>query len=596
MVPTTVFLSPLTEQDTNLQSDVEKPQISAETNLSPELKSSPPQESEKTFTSTETASEEPLAVDPTDPLPENPKKSIRMQICDSDDAYPDSNLRIPALKPSGSMFFLDSLDPTPSLAIRSNGTLSTENNVLVEEAWEKLRRSIVLYKGIPVGALAAIEPGVEALNYNQVFVRDFVPCGLAYLMKKEPEPEIVKNFLLKTLHLQGFEKRIDCFTLGEGVMPASFKVMYDANRAMETLVADFGGTAIGRVAPVDSGFWWIILLKSYTKCTRDQALAEMPEVQRGMKLILNLCLSDGFDTFPTLLCADGCSMIDRRMGIYGYPIEIQALFYFALRCTRSMLKQGADDKQLIERIDKRVMALSYHIRTYFWLDFPQLNNVYRYRTEEYSHTAVNKFNVIPDSIPEWVFDFMPKQGGYFIGNVSPARMDFRWFLVGNCIAILSSLATHQQCLAIMELFEERWEDLIGEMPLKVAYPALEGHEWQIVTGCDPKNTRWSYHNGGSWPVLLWLLTAACIKCGRPQIARRAIELVEQRISADGWPEYYDGKTGRYIGKQARKLQTWTISGYLVAKMMIEDPSLLGMISLEEDKKLIKPKLTRSASW
>jgi len=37
------------------------------------------------------------------------------------------------------------------------------------------------------------------------------------------------------------------------------------------------------------------------------------EAQRGMKLILNLCLSDGFDTFPTLLCADGCSMIDRRM-------------------------------------------------------------------------------------------------------------------------------------------------------------------------------------------------------------------------------------------------------------------------------------------
>jgi hypothetical protein len=37
------------------------------------------------------------------------------------------------------------------------------------------------------------------------------------------------------------------------------------------------------------------------------------------------------------------------------------------------------------------------------------------------------------------------------------------------------------------------------MPVKICYPAIEGHEWQIVTGCDPKNTRWSYHNGGSWP-------------------------------------------------------------------------------------------------
>ena len=31
-----------------------------------------------------------------------------------------------------------------------------------------------------------------------------------------------------------------------------------------------------------------------------------------------------------------------------------------------------------------------------------------------------------------------------------------------------------------------------EMPLKACYPAMENHEWWIVTGCDPKNTRWSY--------------------------------------------------------------------------------------------------------
>ncbi len=53
-------------------------------------------------------------------------------------------------------------------------------------------------------------------------MRDFVPSALAFLMNGEPE--IVKNFLLKTLRLQSIEKRIDCFTLGEGVMPASFKV------------------------------------------------------------------------------------------------------------------------------------------------------------------------------------------------------------------------------------------------------------------------------------------------------------------------------------------------------------------------------------
>ncbi|XP_028122231.1 LOW QUALITY PROTEIN: probable alkaline/neutral invertase D [Camellia sinensis] len=480
---------------------------------------------------------------------------------------------------------------TPASSARN----SFDPHPMVADAWEALRRSLVFFRGQPVGTIAAYDhASEEVLNYDQVFVRDFVPSALAFLMNGEPD--IVKNFLLRTLQLQGWEKRIDRFKLGEGAMPASFKVLHDPVRKTDTIVADFGESAIGRVAPVDSGFWWIILLRAYTKSTGDLTLAETPECQKGMRLILSLCLSEGFDTFPTLLCADGCSMIDRRMGIYGYPIEIQALFFMSLRCALAMLKHDAEGKsEFVERIVKRLHALSYHMRSYFWLDFQQLNDIYRYKTEEYSHTAVNKFNVMPDSIPEWVFDFMPTRGGYFVGNVSPARMDFRWFALGNCIAILASLATPEQSAAIMDLIEERWEELVGEMPLKICYPAIESHEWRIVTGCDPKNTRWSYHNGGSWPVLLWLLTAACIKTGRPQIARRVIDLAESRLLKDSWPEYYDGKLGKYIGKQARKYQTWSIAGYLVAKMMLEDPSQLGMISLEEDKQM-KPVIKRSFSW
>ncbi|KAH6558960.1 hypothetical protein KP509_1Z036000 [Ceratopteris richardii] len=411
------------------------------------------------------------------------------------------------------------------------------------------------------------------------------------------EYEIVKNFLLKAVRLQSnWEKRIDNFTLGKGAMPASFKVIHDSVKQQDRLVADFGESAIGRVAPVDSGFWWIILLRAYTRSTGDISLADSPDCQRGIRLVLSLCLSEGFDTFPTLLCADGCCMVDRRMGVYGYPIEIQALFYMALRCAKMLLRPQGDAKELLERVDKRLQALNFHIRSYYWLDFQQLNDVYRYKTEEYSHTAVNKFNVIPESIPDWVFEFMPMKGGYFIGNVSPARMDFRWFCLGNCIAILSSLATADQAESIMDLLEERWPDLVGEMPLKIAYPALEGHEWRIVTGCDPKNTRWSYHNGGSWPVLIWLFTAACVKTGRPQIASKAIKLLESRLSKDQWPEYYDGKLGRFVGKQARKLQTWTIAGYLVAKMMLEDPTHLGMIALEDDKRTKSLSMPRSRSW
>ena len=180
-------------------------------------------------------------------------------------------------------------------------------------------------------------------------------------------------------------------------------------------------------------------------------------------------------------------LTESLQGIYGYPIEIQALFFMAMRCALSMWKQDSD-ADFVNHITKRIQALSYHLHSYYWLDLQRLNDIYRYKTEEYSQTALNKFNVIPESIPDWVFDFMPSCGGYFIGNVSPVRMDFRWFCLGYFIAILSSLASGEQAEAILDLVEECWEELIREMPHKICYPAMENQEWQIVTGCDPKNT------------------------------------------------------------------------------------------------------------
>lgn len=131
--------------------------------------------------------------------------------------------------------------------------------------------------------------------------------------------------------------------------------------------------------------------------------------------------------------------------------------------------------------------------------------------------------------------------------------------------------------------------------MKICYPAMENQEWQIVTGCDPKNTRWSYHNGGSWPVLLWLLVAVSVKQGRLHIAHRAVELMERRLVKDNFPEYYDGLAGRYVGKQARKSQTWSIAGYLVANMLLENPKNLRAVCLEDDGHIREPVLMRRNS-
>lgn len=446
-----------------------------------------------------------------------------------------------------------------------------------KDAWKALEESIIYYQGRPVGTVAAYDLSQEALNYDQCFIRDFVSAAIIFLIKGRTN--IVRNFLEETLRLQPKDKELDAYKAARGLIPASFKVMTHGN-GEEYLKADFGEHAIARVTPVDSCLWWIILLRAYVVATKDYSLAYQPEFQNGIRLIMDLCLANRFDMYPTLLVPDGACMIDRRMGIYGHPLEIQALFFSALRGARELLIcRGNED--IVAAIDSRLPLLGAHIRKHYWIDINRLNAIYRFEGEEYGEAAVNQFNIYVDSLPYNELDkWLPKKGGYLAGNIGPSQLDVRFFCLGNLMSIMSELTTEEQSQAIMNLIEERWDDLVGDMPMKICFPALENEEYRLITGCDPKNIPWSYHNGGNWPVLLWMLAAAAVKTNRISLAERAIEIAQSRLREDEWPEYYDGKKGRLIGKKSRLYQTWTITGFLLAKELIRNPSYLPLVSFE----------------
>ncbi|MBE9118477.1 glycoside hydrolase 100 family protein [Lusitaniella coriacea LEGE 07157] len=448
-------------------------------------------------------------------------------------------------------------------------------NDLIESAWQLLEKSIISYQGRPVGTLAACNSEKTGLNYDQCFTRDFAVSAIAFLLRGQTE--IVRNFLTTTLELQSCQKQMDCFTPGQGLMPASFKITCDEGE--EGLGADFGERAIARVAPVDSGFWWLLILRAYVKASDDLDLARKPEFQKGIKLILDLCLTARFAMLPTLLVPDGSFTIDRRMGVYGHPLDVQTLFYLALRSAKELL---APEDDYIEVVNLRLGHLTYHLRTYYWLDFARLNEIYHYKVEQFGKDANNKFNIYPDTIPDWLSTWIPDTGGYLAGNLGPARIDFRWFAQGNLMAILGSLASEEQAQGIMNLIEQRSSDLLGQMPLKMCFPALKGRDWQVLTGSDAKNIPWSYHNSGSWPFLLWELAGAAIKTGHEELAQRAVEIAIQRLPQQDWPEYYDGQEGRLVGKSARKFQTWTIAGFLAAQELLENPQKVEIVCFAED--------------
>lgn len=128
----------------------------------------------------------------------------------------EENMRSTLLPSDGFRSELKSdLDEMP---LPVNGSLSSNGNAqsvgssksIEDEAWDLLRQSIVYYCGSPIGTIAANDPNsTSVLNYDQVFIRDFIPSGIAFLLKGEYD--IVRNFILYTLQLQVI-KTFLCFS------------------------------------------------------------------------------------------------------------------------------------------------------------------------------------------------------------------------------------------------------------------------------------------------------------------------------------------------------------------------------------------------
>ena len=445
----------------------------------------------------------------------------------------------------------------------------------IDRARQILEKSIIYYRGEPVGTSAAADPNPAADNYEEVFIRDFVPSAIYFLMRGQTG--IVRNFLRAVMQLRGQQVVLKGHQRSAGLMPASFRVIKDTDG--ERLQADFGNRAIGRVVPVDSAMWWLFLLRAYVIATSDRGFVNSDDVQTCMREILDLYLTERFESSPTLLVPDGSFMIDRRMAVYGNPLEIQTLFYGMLLTFKELLQCPEAEAERLDNLDIRVRALRAYVRHHYWLDRERLNEIHRFKGEELGIEATNVLNVYPESIPDWMDGWLDACSGYLVGNQGPGRVDFRFFAQGNLLAVLFGLASERESQSIMNLFELHWDKLMGEMPVKIVYPAVFGKEWMYLTGSDPKNMQWSYHNGGNWPVLIWPFVGAALRTGREDIAERAVQQMAQRLESDNWPEYYDGRSGSLIGRRANFFQTWSATGLLVANEILENPTNRVMFNL-----------------
>ena len=429
-----------------------------------------------------------------------------------------------------------------------------------------------------VGTVAASDPHADVLNYRECFVRDFAVSAAAYLAIGETDP--VRAFLSTLAELHP-DPTASAVPPADGLMPASFTVQRDPEDGREHVIADYGQRAIGRVAPVDSALWWLLILRAYQRASGDTSFARSPAVAAALERVLNLYLRPQFEMLPSLLVPDGSSMIDRRMGVYGHPLDIQALFFAGLRAGLELLPSGS----LRDRVWERLVALGRHLRQDYWLDRRRVEAIRRLPVEEFGTHQRNPWNLHPDAIPVWAMAWLAEGGGYFAGNLGPARIDVRFFALGNLLAVSSGLATEAHSAALFDLLEHHQRDLMHETGVKLTYPPLEDRDWTTLTGSDHKNVPWSYHNAGTWPMLLWPLASAARIAGRGELAAALVARAAPRLARDDWPEYYDGPFGGLIGRRARLQQTWTVAATLAAAALLGDPEAEDPFAFERDPTL-----------
>jgi glycogen debranching enzyme len=431
-------------------------------------------------------------------------------------------------------------------------------------------RAMAVIAGQPAGALAAIpqargeqKTAVHDLNYTELFIRDNVPV-MVYLLV-EGKFEIVRHFLDTCLGLQSREP------LTQGIFPTSF--FEEDGR----LVADYGQRAIGRVTSVDATLWWPILAHAYLRRSGDHAWAASETVQSGLERLLALVLKPGFRDAPTLLVPDGAFMIDRPLDVWGTPLEIQVLLYGTLRAAAHLL--DARHRELARRAEEWARRLRGYLLKFFWVNTKVIEVLRRRPTEQYGERIVNEYNIQTETIPHWLQHWLGLRGGYLIGNIRTGRPDFRFFTLGNCLGAIFDILSPVQQLALFDLVVHNQGELVAEMPLRICHPPLEGEKWRSVTGFDPKNRPWCYHNGGHWPCLLWYLAMAVLR-GRArglsaaqlgpaeQLLDRTYHMHLARLPRQRWAEYFDGPTGLWTGQQARYYQTWTIVGFLLTHHLL----------------------------
>ena len=155
----------------------------------------------------------------------------------------------------------------------------------------------------------------------------------------------------------------------------------------------------------------------------------------------------------------------------------------------------------------------------------------------------------------------------------------RFDLLGNCLAILSGLASPSRADEMISWIEEECSAMLksGELAVNLPpnfFPFIKREDADWLPRYSLFNNPGEYHNGGIWPFICGFYVAALVAAKRYALAGEKLLALTQCIKISstgtvefGFNEWIKAQDGKAMGQD---WQTWSAAMYLYAAKCVEE--------------------------
>jgi hypothetical protein len=363
-------------------------------------------------------------------------------------------------------------------------------------------------------------------NYCRVWSRDSMLAGLAaFLIGDKKGIDTLKRSVLSLGKHQS----------STGQIPS--------NISIDGSIVSYGSLA-GRV---DATTWWIIGACWSLQCNSSLKPELEPKIRKAFQLLDCWEMNDKGLIYTPL----GGNWADEYIS-QGYVLYDQLLRLWAFRAYFQISKEESfrDKAESLQNL----LELNYSFT--------------KEKTEQHYHPVA--YEKAFEKLPYWAMSF------------SPAGYDKRWDMAANALALLLQVNQEPQETEryLLEIIKEN-----GNAMLPVFFPVIEHEdvEWNLLKNnflYTFKNEPNHFHNGGSWPVFLGLLSLGFRVNERntiPQlILNQMHDLFENHDENVRFSEYWNNKTMEPGG--VAKLG-FSAAGYLMLSAVFDQTSDLKKLLL-----------------